>query len=144
MATFSFNRILARQVSQFVADSTVENGSIAIGSSGAGTSVYESTATLPLSGNSQGDLVFVSGNNRLYMWNGTGWYNIALINTNPNITSGANAAYSFATNGTPTVVTLTATDPEGLPITWSYAVTSGSLGNTATVAQADNVFTITP
>ena len=29
-------------------------------------------------------------------------------------------------------------------MTWSYAVSSGSLGSTATVSQADNVFTITP
>jgi len=29
-------------------------------------------------------------------------------------------------------------------LTWSFAVTTGSLGSTATVSQADNVFTITP
>ncbi len=42
------------------------------------------------------------------------------------------------------MLTLVASDPEGLPITWSYQVTSGSLGSTATIVQSGNVFTITP
>ena len=54
------------------------------------------------------------------------------------------AAYNLATEGTATIITAVSTDPEGFPLTWSYAVTSGSLGSTATVSQADNVFTITP
>jgi hypothetical protein len=109
-----------------------------------GNKTYATLSQLPLAGNAQGSLAFVVENNRLYMWNGTGWFNIALINTNPSITSGPDANYLFAKDGTPTVITLIATDPEGIPITWSYQVTSGSLGNTATISQADNVFTITP
>jgi len=111
---------------------------------GGGTDTYDSVATLPLTGNDAGDQAFVSENNRLYLWNGSGWYNIALINTAPSITGGGAGSYELAIDGTPTVITLTATDPEGLPITWSYSVTSGSLGSTATVSQVDNVFTITP
>ena len=115
---------------------------------GGGVTTYATAAALPLSGNTTGDQAFVSETGRLYIFTGAGWYNIALINTNPNITSGADASYSLNPNGTPTVVTLIANDPEGLPITWSYSVTTGSLsnggGNTATVTQADNVFTITP
>jgi hypothetical protein len=108
------------------------------------TVAYATASDLPLIGNSSGDIAFVGGLNRLFIWNGSGWYNIALINTNPTITTAPDAAYSFATDGTPIVLTLEAQDPEGLPITWSYVVTSGSLGSTATVAQVDNEFTITP
>jgi hypothetical protein len=104
--------------------------------------VYQTN--LPLSGNSAGDIAYVTDLSRLYMFTGVGWFNIALINTNPTITTGPDGSYTFAFDGTPTVITLVAEDPEGLPITWSYAVTTGSLGTTATVAQADNVFTITP
>jgi len=111
---------------------------------GGGTDAYDSAATLPLTGNEVGDQAYVQATNRLYLWNGTGWYNIALINTAPEITSGGTGAYALAIDGTPTVITLEATDPEGIPINWSYSVTSGSLGTTATVSQADNVFTITP
>ena len=103
---------------------------------------------LPLTGNNQGDQAFVGSNNRLYIWAGTGWYNIALLNTNPSITSGYSSSYNFATDGTPIEITLVGSDPEGIPITWSYEVTAGSLtnggGTTATVSQNGNVFNITP
>ena len=113
--------------------------------SGSSTTVYATIDLLPLSGASTGDQAYVSGNNRLYLWNGSGWYNIALINTTPSI-SGANATYDLARDGTATTVTITATDPEGLPITFSIA--SDTSGNIATVTQGTgsntNVFTITP
>lgn len=113
--------------------------------SGSSTTVYATIDLLPLSGASTGDQAYVSGNNRLYIWNGTGWYNIALVNTTPSI-SGANASYALATDGTATTVTITATDPEGIPIT--YSIASDTSGNVATVTQGTgantNVFTITP
>ena len=133
-----------------VTRSKIQADNIAEDAIGGGSSVtaYATAAALPLSGNTTGDQAFVSETGRLYIFTGTGWYNIALINTNPNITSGANASYSLNIDGTPTVLTLVANDPEGIPITWSYAVTSGSLtnggGNTATVTQVGNEFTITP
>ena len=80
--------------------------------------VYASVDNLPTSGNITGNQAFVSGTNRLYIWNGSGWYNIALLNNSPTI-SGANATYNLAVDGTATTVTLVATDPEGLPITYS-------------------------
>ena len=102
---------------------------------------YATVNDLPTSGVLTGDQAFVSGTNRLYIWNGTGWYNIALINTNPTI-SGVSSSYALATDGTATTVTITATDPEGLPIT--YSIASDTSGNIATVTQNANVFTITP
>ena len=111
---------------------------------GSSTTVVANAAALPASA-STGDQAFVTGTNRLYLWNGSGWYNIALINTTPSI-SGVNATYNLAIDGTATVITITATDPEGLPIT--YSIASDTSGNTATVTQGTgantNVFTITP
>jgi hypothetical protein len=124
------------------------DSSVSASLGGGSVTTYATAAALPLSGNTTGDQAFVSETSRLYIWTGAGWYNIALINTNPTITSGAAASYRLSIDGTPTVLTLVANDPEGLPITWSYSITTGSLtnggGNTATVTQADNVFTITP
>ena len=115
------------------------------GSSGSGGfTLYNTIADLPLSGVATGSEAYVVDTHRLYFWNGAGWYSIAIINEAPNITIGGDASYALANDGTPTVVTLAANDPEGSPIIWSYAVTAGSLGSTATVSQADNVFTITP
>ena len=108
-------------------------------------SVYATVDALPTSGNTQGDMAHVTANNTLYFWNGSGWYRIALINTNPSI-SGVASAYSLAIDGTATTVTITASDPEGLPIT--YSIASDTSGNIATVSQGTgsntNVFTITP
>ena len=105
-------------------------------------SVYQSE--LPLTGNVAGQMAYVTDTSRLYIYTGAGWFNVALVNTNPTITSGPDGSYSFANDGTPIVLTLEAQDPEELPIVWSYVVTSGALGSTATVHQEDNVFTITP
>ena len=108
------------------------------------TTVYATAGDLPLAGNVTGNQAFVTSTNRLYLWDGAGWYNIALVNVSPTITTGSDATYTLATDGTATVITLAATDPDGEDITWGYAVTVGALGSTATVSQADNEFTITP
>ena len=93
-----------------------------------------------------GDQAFVSGTNRLYIWNGSGWYNIALINNTPTWTTQPASSYALAIDGTATVVSIVASDPEGLPIT--YSITSDTSGNVATVVQGTglntNSWTITP
>ena len=48
---------------------------------GASSKAYDSAELLPTSGNDSGDFGYVASTNRLYLWNGSGWYNIALINT---------------------------------------------------------------
>lgn len=106
-----------------------------------GVTVYATIDDLPLSSLTAGDLAYVTATNRLYLSNGTGWYNIALVNSTPTI-SGQSATYKLANDGTATTVTLTGTDAEGIPLTWS-ATTSGDT-DAATVTNVDNVFTITP
>ena len=116
--------------------------------SGGGVTVYNTIGDLPLPNNNAGDLAFIDSDSSLYINSGEGWFRIGIINETPTITTGPNGSYIFALNGTPIVLTLEANDPEGIPITWSYSVTSGSLtnggGTTATISQTDNVFTITP
>jgi hypothetical protein len=110
-----------------------------------------------LTGNTAGDQAYVTAVNRFYIFNGTGWYSISLVNTNPNITSVADASsnttpFTLSTDGSASVITITATDPEDVPLTYTYSVTSGSLSNgggtTATVVQGTgsntNKFTVTP
>ena len=65
-----------------------------ITASGTGVTTYSTFAELPLADITTGAQAFVEESNRLYLWNGAGWYNIALINTAPSITSGAAASYS--------------------------------------------------
>ena len=117
----------------------------AAGADGSATVVADTTALLAISSPSAGDQVYVTANNTLYFYNGSGWYKIALINTNPTI-SGVSSSYALATDGTATTVTITASDPEGLPIT--YSIASDTSGNIAAVSQGTgantNVFTVTP
>ena len=105
--------------------------------------VVSSASGLPMTGNTVGKTAYVSETNRLYIWNGSGWFEMALINTNPTITTGGDATYALNSDGTPTVITLVANDPEGVPLTWSYAVTSGSLED-VTISNTGAEFTITP
>jgi hypothetical protein len=50
----------------------------------------------------------------------------------------------LAIDGTATTITMNSTDPEGATLTWSHAITTGTLGSTATITNVNNVFTITP
>jgi len=114
-------------------------------SSGGGVTVYATIDDLPLSGVDEGSMALVDSTDRLYIFSDSGWYNIALVNTTPTI-SGVNSSYNLAKDGTATVVTITATDPEGLPVT--YSLVSDTSGSIASVTQGTgsntNVFTITP
>ena len=104
-----------------------------------------STNDLAASGNAVGDQRIVG--NTLYIWNGVGWYRIALINETPTWDSGGqpNSTYDLSSDSpqTTTTITLAATDPDGLPINYTY-VTGGSMDSIATVSQDSSVFTITP
>ena len=110
--------------------------------SNVGSSVYATINDLPLTDNANGVLAIVSSTNTLYFWNGNGWYKIALINQSPTITANSEPTYTL-TAGSNTVIQLAATDPEEVPITWSYSVTSGSIEDTSVVVSG-NTFTIVP
>ena len=117
---------------------------------GAGVTAYATVSALPPSA-TNGELGYVSDTNKMYCYNGAVWvlvFAATTPNNAPAFVQGPRAGYVLATNGSPTVITLTAQDPEGAALNWSYAITDGSLTNgggaTATISQSDNVFTITP
>ena len=126
------------------------NGSADITIPGGDPTIYATMALLvAATGMSAGDMAFVTANNNLYLYTGSGWFKVATVeNNSPTAITGVAAATALASDGTATVITAVSTDPEGFPLTWSYSVTTGSLTNgggaSATVSQADNVFTITP
>jgi len=105
------------------------------------TEKFTTTAQLPATG-TIGEQAFVEETNRLYIWNGSGWYNIALINTTPNITSSHDSSYTLS-YGVPLNINVDATDPEGLNLTYDFS-TSDSIGNVATITNDSSQFTITP
>tara|TARA_B110000971_G_scaffold184522_1_gene192322 strand:- start:4139 stop:5944 length:1806 start_codon:yes stop_codon:yes gene_type:complete len=105
---------------------------------------FETATDLPLINNNPGDTTFVAEDNSFRLWTGSGWFEIALVNTAPTITTGANATYELNSNRSPTVITLAANDPEGIPIIWGYQVASGSLAGTTVTNNNNGVFSINP
>ena len=115
------------------------------GDMSAGVTVYATIDDLPLSGVAEGEMALVDSTDRLYIFSDLGWYNIALVNTSPSISNVA-SSYTLSTDGSATVITIDAADPEGLPLTFSLV--SDTSANTATVVQGTgantNIFTVTP
>jgi hypothetical protein len=144
----SRNRAFAKLAKDVTAAGNIKAEGISSDVTLGGATVYATRAALPSSGNTAGDQAFVSGNNRLYIWNGSGWYNVALLNVAPSIQSildsdGGTTPFSLSIDGTPTTITITALDSDGDPITYA-ASTDSNFSGLATLSQADNVFTITP
>jgi len=125
-------------------------GGVVAAAKPAGTNAVTNFSDLAaLTDNSAGNTVLVTSTKKVYMYDGTGWYLVAtMVNNPPGAITGVSDTYLLETDGTVTTITAISTDPEGFPLTWSHAVTAGSLtnggGTTATVTQVDNVFTITP
>ena len=128
----------------FVGSSVTASGSgstktitISAGSGGT-TTVYANIAAMTSSSPSAGDQALVTANSGLYIYNGNGWYKIATINTSPTISSPTTGgSFTLATDGTATSIELVGADAdEGTTLQNSYAVTSGSITNVATVTSS--------
>jgi hypothetical protein len=107
-----------------------------------GTQVYSSPSSLPTTGLSSGDQAFVTSNQRLYITNGAGWYNVAAINATPRFTTSPNATYDLSNDLSATVITMVAQDSDGQSVT--YSATDSGMAGIATVSNDSGVFTITP
>jgi len=117
---------------------------------GIGTTVYNSVSALPSTGLTSGDQAFVesagaSGQSRLYISNGSGWYNVALINATPRLTLSSEGTIALSSDGTATTITMTALDSDNASSNLTLSVESGGdLFKFATVSQDSSVVTITP
>ena len=143
----SRNRLFAKLGKDIDTDGNITSDGLAAGVGGAVT-IFSARADLPTSGNTAGDQAYVTANNRLYIWNGSGWYNIALLNVAPSISSVADSAgnttpFALSDAGTTTKITITATDSDGDPLTFNASADSAFNG-LGTLSQSDNLFTITP
>lgn len=106
---------------------------------------YANADALPSVGNTFGEMALVQSTNRMYVWNGSGWYNVALINTNPTFTTSPSASYEFDGDSPRNNITITvaADDPESLGVSFSFE-TGGSMDSMASVTQDSSVFTLVP
>ena len=108
-----------------------------------GIASASSYATLPTSPNEK-DMVWVTSEKQLYIYDGTEWDRFYTdTNATPDWTTEPPTSALLSKDGTATVQTVVASDPEGFPIEYSYD-TNPSDQAQATVSQTNNVFTITP
>ena len=108
----------------------------------AGVTVYDSLGLLPTSSLTAGQQAFVNSNNRLYISNGSGWYNVAAINATPTLTLSSTGTIAL-TAGSATTITMTAADSDGTTPELSLE-SGGDLFKFATVSRDSSVVTITP
>lgn len=114
-------------------------------SAGAGLSVYATIDDLPTSGLTSGDQAYVTSSSRFYISNGSGWYNVALVNATPSLSISPTGTIELDRNGNTTTITLTATDSDYPDAALTYSVESdGSFSGLGTLSQDSSVFTITP
>ena len=119
------------------------NASLLSGS--ASMTVYSTLDSLPIDNLTSGDQAFVNATNRLYISNGTGWYNVALVNRNPRWDSGGepDAEYSIADSVTPLIITARAADSDNLNLLNQSAATD-SAQHMVTISNDSSVWTFTP
>jgi len=135
-----------RLLASLLNESNIIKPSLAPASLEAGNvTTYSSIDSLPLTGNTNGDQALITSTNTLYIFS-NGWYKIALINSTPYWSTEAASSYDLSTTGASTVITILATDSEGVPITYT-ATTDSDFNQIATVTKdSDNgrTFTIIP
>ena len=151
----SINRLLADAITPTgdINSSALDNAAAGLDSSqvttiasASGLTVYSTLDSLPTTSLSVGDQAYVSSNSRMYISNGSGWYNVALINATPSLTVSPSGTITLATDGaSQTVITLTATDSDNSDANLVLSVDSGGdFYKIATLSQDSSVFTITP
>ena len=115
------------------------------GGGGAGVTSYDSIGDLPSSAlDNEGNLGYITSDNKLYVSIGTTWAPVATVNASPTLSLTPEGVIKLSRSGTNTVVTLTATDADsGSTLTFS-ATADTNFDGLATLSQSNNVFTITP
>lgn len=115
------------------------------GESGGGATTYANYAAFPISGNTTGDFAIALDTKALYMWDGTEWDRIISgPNENPEWVTVPNSYYALEMDGTPSIISVEASDPEGFPITYSHSTNPSNQTQAIITNNNDGTFTLTP
>ena len=106
--------------------------------------IINSLDSLPMTGLSEGQQAFITSTNRLYVSNGSGWYNTTLINSTPNWDSAPpQTEYKIVDSVTPLVIIAKATDSDNSNLL-NQSVASDSAQYMVDITIDSSVFTFTP
>ena len=111
-----------------------------------GLTVYATLNDLPTTGLTAGDQAFVSGNQRYYISNGSGWYNASLLNSTPRWQTEPLLTATVEDSATPLVITAKALDSDNSDVNLlnqSFASDSGQY-LFRSITSDSSVFTFTP
>ena len=118
------------------------------GGGGSGLISYNSLDSLPTSNLTNGDQAFVTENKRLYISNGSGWYNVALVNLSPSFDSSILSQYTLEDSTDSLIIRVPASDSDNPSSAITYSHEWTDIGDSADyifrVSQDSSVFTITP
>ena len=138
----SFNRRLAGLIG-----TTGEVKSSSLDNVGSGDADYYLTLdSLPVTGLSKGDTAFVEENEKLYISNGSGWYNLDFeTSAGPRWDSGGepDAEYTIADSATPLTVIAKAADSDN-PTLVNQSFASDSAQYMVAISNDSSVWTFTP
>jgi hypothetical protein len=131
-----------------VANTSIAPGGSIGGSSGgsASTEIYNTVASLPASGVANGTLAYVSANNSLYVQSASQWKRVYTgsdgtldVTTEPPVA----VTLDFSLNSVRQhVITFAASDPEGFPVTYGYAINPANSVNIQSVTNNNGVYTL--
>ena len=137
-----------RDVARILGRTEAANPSnLALGLAGAGGVItqYDSVGLLPVTDLTSGDQAFVVSNSRIYVSNGSGWYNAAVANSAPSWDSGytPSSTYEITDSATPLIVTTRASDTDDASVSYSL-VNQDSSQYAFVTTQDSGVWTFTP
>jgi hypothetical protein len=136
------NRDIANILGKTEASNTTN---VALGTGSGNLEVYQTLDNLPSTSLTSGDQAFIESSGRLYISNGSGWYNVALINASPSLTLDQSGTILLNADTLTVTVTASATDSDDNQdmITFSVESDGNMLATGVTVSQDSSVFTIT-
>jgi 6-phosphogluconolactonase (cycloisomerase 2 family) len=124
--------------------STIDSAAVLVMKSASGMSVFSTLDSLPVTSLTTGQQAYVTETSRIYISNGNGWYNVAVVNATPSLTLSSSGTIAL-TAGAATTITMTATDSDNADANLVLSLESGGdLFKFATVSQDSSVVTITP
>ena len=121
----------------------LDSSDLPVTAPGLSVEYFNTLDSLPSSNLTSGDQAFVQANQRFYVSNGNGWYNVAVVNTAPTLSISPSGTIVLSTEESATTITLTGQDSDNANLTFSVESDGNFLG-IGTIVQDSSVFTITP
>lgn len=129
--------------------STQPSGTVSSSSGGSGVTTYANLTARDAASPSEGDLAYITSTDHLYIYNGSAWDRVYVgAQENVGWDSELPSSYTLKIGDSATNFSVSATDPDGFDITYSYTTSPSDISSFATITQrsgdSSNSFDILP